>query len=122
MWIDCGVFFGPVLVSLALIIGGLSSVIVDWSDLKARKVIVAEIGIVLLALGFAWMYIQFFRYQDTEYLHLFVPALIGLAVTVVGILPLRHDPNFVGADYAYSGVALYVGSLLWIVWVIESFT
>jgi hypothetical protein len=119
---NCGVFFGPVLVSLALIIWGISSKLIDWSDLKDRKVIIPEIGIVLLALSFVWMYIQLFQYEEIEYLPLFGPALIGLGVTSVGVFRMRHDVNFTGADYAYTGIALFFGSLLWIFWVLEAFS
>ena len=120
--INCGVLFGPVLVSLALIIWGISSELIDWSDLKDRKVIIPEIGIVLLALSFVWMFIQIFQYEEMDYLHLFGPALIGLGVTSVGVFRMRHDVNFTGADYAYTGIALFFGSLLWIYWVLEAFS
>jgi hypothetical protein len=122
MWINCGVLFGPVLVSLALIIWGLSSKVLDWSDLKDRKVIIPEIGIALLALSFVWMYIQLFRYEEIKYVQLFGPAFIGLVITSVGVFRMRHDVNFSGADYAYSGIALFFGSLAWIFWVLEAFS
>jgi hypothetical protein len=111
-----------VLVSLALIIWGLSSKVLDWSDLKDRKVIIPEIGIVLLALSFVWMYIQLFRYEEIKYVQLFAPAFIGLIITSVGVFRMRHDVNFSGADYAYSGIALFFGSLAWIFWVLEAFS
>jgi len=122
MSINGVVFFAPALVSLVLIIGGLSSKILDWNDLKDRKIIIPEIGIGLLTLSFVWMSDQLFRYEELDYLYLFAPALIGLGITSVGVYRLRHDVNFTGADYTYTGIALFLGSLLWIYWVMEAFT
>jgi hypothetical protein len=104
------------------IIWGISSKVIDWSDLKDRKVIIPEIGIVLLALSFVWMFIQVFQYEEIKYSHFFGPALIGLGVTSVGVFRMRHDINFTGADHAYTGIALFFGSLLWIYWVLEAFS
>ncbi len=120
--INCGVLLGPVFVSLALIMWGISSKLINWSDLKDRKVIVPEIGIVLLALSFVWMFIQIFKYEKMNYLLLFFPAFIGLGVTSVGVFRLRHDVNFSGAEYAYAGIVLFFGSLLWVYWVLQAFS
>ena len=120
--IMCGVFFGPVLVSIALIGWGLSSKLIDWGDLKDRKIIVAEIGIALLALSFVWMFIQLFHYEDVRYLHLFGPSFVGLGITSIGIYRMRGDVNFTGVDYAYTGIALFFGSLVWIFWVLQAFS
>ena len=120
--IMCGVFFAPVLVSIALIGWGLSSKLIDWGDLKDRKIIVAEIGIALLALSFVWMFIQLFHYEDVRYLHLFGPSFVGLGITSIGIYRMRGDVNFTGVDYAYTGIALFFGSLVWIFWVLQAFS
>jgi len=121
--INCGVLFAPVLVSIALIIWGISSDVIDWGDLKDRKVILPEIGIVLLVLSFVWMFVLLFQNEeDVEYLLLFAPAILGIGVTSVGVFRMRHDVNFTGADYAYAGIALFFGSLLWIYWVLRAFS
>lgn len=120
--INCGIFLGPGFVSLALIIWGISSKLINWSDLKDRKVIVPEIGIVLLALSLVWMFIELFLYEEIEYLQLFAPSFIGLGITCVGVFRMRNDVNFTGANYAYIGIALFFGSLLWVFWVLQAFS
>ena len=45
-----------------------------------------------------------------------------IGVTSVGVFRMRHDVNFTGADYAYTGIALFFGALLWIYWVLEAFS
>jgi hypothetical protein len=119
---NCGVLLGPSIVSLALIMVGISSEMIDWHDLKDRKIIIPEIGIVFLAISFVWMYIQLFEYEKVNYLELLIPGIIGLVITCVGVFRIRNDVNFSGANYAYTGIILYSGSLLWIVWVLEAFS
>lgn len=120
--INCGVLLGPVIVSLGLIIGGLSTRLLVWSDLKDRQVIIAEIGIVLLALSSVWMTVLIFRYEEINYLQLLGPGFIGLGVTSVGIYRMRGDVNFTGVDYAYAGIALCFCALLWVYWVLQAFS
>jgi hypothetical protein len=120
--INCGGLLGPVLISLGLIIWGLSTKVINWSDLKDRNNIIPEIGIIVLALAFVWMFVHIFEYEEIDYLQLFAPAFIGLAVTGAGVYRLRTDINFTGLDYAYAGIALYGGSLFWIFWVFQAFS
>lgn len=122
MCINGAVFFAPAFVSIVLIIWGISSKVLDWRDLKDRKIIIPEIGIGLLALSCVWMFNQVFYYEEINYLHLFAPALIALGITSLGVYRMRNDINFTGADYAYMGIILFFGSLFWIYWVFEAFT
>jgi uncharacterized membrane protein len=120
---NCCALLGPVLVSMALIIWGISSKLVNWSDLKDRNIILIAIGIVLLALSFVWMFTQVLQSEeDINYLHLFAPSLMGLAVTSLGVFLMRKDVNFTRLEYAYTGLALFLGSLLWLFWVLQAFS
>ncbi len=120
--INCGVLFGPGLASLALIVWGLSSKILDWDDLGDRKIVIVEIGIVVLALSLVWMFALVFQYEEINYLRLFGPGFVGLGITGIGVYRMRHDVNFTGLDRAYTGIILYSGSLFWIFWVFQAFS
>jgi hypothetical protein len=120
--INGGVLVGPALVSLALIIGGISTRLINWNDLKDRTILVAEIGIVLLALSCVWMFVYLFWYDSIDYLRLFAPAFVSLGIISAGVYRIRHDVNFTGVGYAYTGIALYSGSLVWIYWVLQAFS
>ncbi len=120
--VNCGVLVGPAVAALAVIIGGISTRLLNWSDLKNRAILTAVIGMVLLALSSVWMIVRLFVHEDADYLWLFTPSLIGLAITGAGVYRLRHDANFTGVNYAFAGIVLFFGSLLWMLWVLQAFS